>query len=142
MSLFFTLFLIDDKSDCPLKQNEKCLLKGTQLMIQTPTRVSDTQNKTIEYLEIGDVYTLPSDGWLISPYTTYHEEHIYYVRHFKGNLAYELTCFYIELATERLHTMNPQKEVERAAKKRWLRLSHEMKWVDSVLNDWLVEYSM
>lgn len=140
MTVFFTIFLIDDRS-CPLKDNENCLQVGTQFIASNITRVADMKNKTIQTLMINEKYTLPKLGWVISPYTTYHDEHLRYVRHFKGNLPYDYACFFIDVATERLNTMVPEKPIDIYAKKRWLRQHDIAKWVDSVLNDWVLNYT-
>ena len=133
---------MDDSSSCPLKENKLCLPAETQIFASQNTRVADMHNKTIRTLLCDEEYTLPMMGWLVSPYTTtYHDEHVRYVRHFKGNLPYDYACFFVDIATAKLHTMVPQKPIDIYAKKRWLRQYDIARWADSVLNDWVVNYS-
>ena len=141
MTVFFTIFLMEDSSCCPLKYNKECLQKGTCIVAPNTTRVADINNKTIQLLEGSEIYTLPMCGWVVSLYTTYHEEHLRYVRHFKGNLPYDYACFFVDVATERLHAMEPEKPTDVYAKKRWIHQHNIARWVDSVLDDWVLNYS-
>lgn len=141
MTYFFTIFLIEEGCVCPLKDTEYCLQKGTFFIASNTTRIADIKNNTIKYLQINEQYILPMCGWVVSLYTTYHEDHVGYVRRFKGALPYDYTCFYIDVATERLKAMVPEKPCEIWAKSRWLHQHKIVKWVDSVLHDWVLNYS-
>ena len=141
MDRFFTIFLIEDKAHCPLKDSKDCLQKGSLFIAANTTRIADTKNKTIRMLESNEQYTLPTWGWVISPYTTYHDEHVRYVKHFKGEIPYDYACFFVDVATKRLYGTTPEKPAEIQIKKRWLRQIEISRWVDSVLDDWVLNYS-
>ena len=141
MTIFFTIFLIEDTSVCLLKDNNSCIQQGTQIVATMSTRIADTKNRTIRMLVCNEKYTLPMMGWVISPYTTYHDEHLRHVRRCKGNVSYDYVCFLIDAATERLQKLEPEKRIEIYAKERWLRYYDIAVWVDSVLNDWILNYS-
>jgi hypothetical protein len=142
MASFFTIFLIEDKADCPLKDCKDCLQKGSLFVAANTTRIADIKNKTIRVLEFNEQYTLPTWGWVISPYITYHDEHLRYIRHFKGQIPYDYACLFVDVATERLYGMIPQKPVDIHVKNRWLRQIEISRWVDSVLDDWVMNYSL
>ena len=116
--------------------------KGTKLVASTTTRVADIKNRTIQTLMSNEQYTLPTWGWLISPYTTYHDEHLRYVRHFKGEIPHDYASFYVDIASERMQGLAPGKPIDIYAKNRWLRQLDIAKWVDSVLDDWVSNYSL
>ena len=141
MAGFFTIFLIEDKAQCPLKDSKACLQKGSLFVVPETTRIADMKNKTIQVIKSNDQYTLPTWGWVISPYTTYHDEHLRYVKHVKGQISYDYACLFVDVATHRLYGMIPQKPIEIYMKRRWLRQIEISRWVDSVLHDWVMNYS-
>ena len=136
----FTLFLLDENTSNPLKDRDECLKIGTNFRSTEITRVADIKNNTLQWLNPGDTYKLERLGWLISPYITYHPTHIYLVKNLKGNLPYDFIYFYIDSATERLKFMQCEKKTHFILKQKWMNEQKNVKWVDSVINDMIINY--